>query len=127
MSFQDAFGGSAASPSLGNTVSAAGTATAPGAGSAIASISAANLPAGIYEVVTGHLMTGTAETAPVNIRILAGAAGVQDLPTGSLNVWIPGGAARVMLDGNSILKMIAIAGATAGAIYSVSIRATRIG
>jgi hypothetical protein len=111
-----------------NTLTGAGTATAPGAGAAIASIAAP--PPGVYKVCLTIVLSGTAETALTNLRLrengntVATALPSLSAAAGPVNLTFD----RVEVnEGGGNLDVIAIAAATAGAIYTVVINATRIG
>jgi hypothetical protein len=108
-----------------NTLVATGSVTAPGATGVIASIAAP--PEGVYDVAVHIALTGTAETALTNLRLRENATSVAVLPS------IPAIAMRVVLpqvevnSGGGNLDVVAIAAATAGAIYNVTLIATRTG
>jgi hypothetical protein len=108
-----------------NSRQASGSVTAPGAGAAIASIAA--LPPGVYEVRVHATLTGTAETALQNLRLRENGNTLYTLPSLSTFAltWI---FPRVEVnEGGGNLDLIAIAAATAGAIYNATLIATRIG
>jgi len=108
--------------SLGN----AGSVTAPGAGSGVTTLAAP--PAGVYDVTFAFFLSGTAETALANVRVRKGTTNiVNTLPsiTGAAAVVVR--CPRVTLDGASALSIQSIAAATAGAVYSGWIIATRVG
>lgn len=117
-----AFGGGASS------VQGAGTATAPAAGSAFATVAAASIPAGTYYLTAAFLISGAVDASrPDNVRILNGAVGILDLPTGSSqNVLITGVMPRVVVDGVNTVKIVVLSNASAGAIYTGGIQMTRI-
>lgn len=101
-----------------------GTAAAPTANTVIAAITAP--PPGVYRVTVELTLTGTAETATANARLRQNTVAVATLPT------VPGIGAtppivlpRVTVTGGNI-DVQAIAGATAGSIYTAVITATRV-
>lgn len=115
-----------------NTLVNTGSASAPGAGADVAQI--ADVPSGIYEVEVIIALTGTAETSLRNLRLREGGRTIADnLPTlsglgGPIHIKLP----RVEVNPDAAddlvdLDVIAIAAATAGAVYNVVILATRIG
>ena len=104
------------------TLSAAGTAAAPGAGSAIATITAP--AAGMYRVRMIYQLSGTAEAAVKNLR-LAGTTFTADFPTVGASV-IAVEVMNVSMDGAANLRALAVAAATAGSVYTVTILATRL-
>lgn len=110
-----------------NTRTASAATTTPGAGAVLASIAAP--PAGVYRVQVTIVLSGTAETALANLRLRENGATVADaLPSlsaaaGPLTLTFD----RVEVnEGGGNLDVIAIAAATAGAIYSVVLQATRV-
>jgi hypothetical protein len=105
----------------------AGTVTAPGVGATVASIAAP--PDGLYDVAVKILLTGTAETALKNLRLRENGNTIADLPTlSSAGDWTEVCLKNVEVNqGGGNLDVIAIAAATAGAIYNVAIEATRKG
>lgn len=126
MSFAPAGGGGPYAPGAAS-LTASGTASAPTAGSTIASIPAASLPPGSYQVAVTGVITGANEVAPLNLRLLNGAVGLNDIPNGGAqNVPIPNSIPRVTLDGINTLKLVAIANATAATVYTYTIQATRV-
>jgi hypothetical protein len=108
-----------------NSLVATGSVTAPGVTGVIASIAAP--PEGVYEVVVHVALTGTAETALTNLRLRENATvrrGPAFLSTIAMRIVIP----QVEVNaGGGNLDVVAIAAATAGAIYNVTLIATRIG
>jgi hypothetical protein len=108
-----------------NSRQASGSVTAPGAGVAIATITAP--PPGVYEVRVYATLTGTAETALQNLRLRENGATLYTLPSLSTFAlaWV---FPRVEVnEGGGNLDLIAVAAATAGAIYNATLIATRIG
>jgi hypothetical protein len=110
-----------------NTLTATGSSTAPGAGAAVASITAP--PDGLYTVILTIILTGTAETLLRNLRLRENANTVADtLPSLSASA----GPVQLIFDqvevnpGGGNLDVIAIAAATAGAIYNIVLQATRV-
>jgi hypothetical protein len=108
-----------------NSLVATGTVTAPGVNGVIASIVAP--PEGVYEVVVHIALTGTAETALTNLSLRENAQSVATLPslsTIAMRIVIP----QIEVNpGGGNLNVVAVAAATAGAIYNVTLIATRIG
>jgi hypothetical protein len=101
---------------------ATGTAAAPGAGSAVATLTPA---AGTYRVTLIYQLSGTAEAAAKNLRLSGtGTSFSTDFPTsgaGTVVVVID----AVTMDGVGNLRATAIAAATAGSVYTVTIIAAR--
>lgn len=95
-----------------------GTAAAPGAGSNFVALDSAP-KAGRYRIKFGYVLTGTQETAALNIRLKANGLGIIDLPTGQATAqnWI-WQEAIVDLDGTNVVAMGAIAAATGGSVYT---------
>jgi hypothetical protein len=108
-----------------NSLVATGSVTAPGVNGVIASIVAP--PEGVYEVAVHIALTGTAETALANLSLRENATSVANLPslsTFAQRIEIP----QVEVNaGGGNLNVVAIAAATAGAIYNVTLVATRVG
>ena len=109
-----------------NTLVKAASVTAPGAGAVVAAITAP--PEGVYQVVVNIFLTGTAETQLSNLRLRENGATVFDaLPSlSTMNVRLVFEQVEVNPGGGN-LDIVAIAAATAGAIYNVVLIATRIG
>ena len=109
-----------------NTLSAVASVTAPGAGADVVQI--AGVPAGVYKVRAIIALTGTAETQLTNLRLRQGGtlvANLPSLPTAASPVEIVLDQVEVDAD-NSDVDIIAIAAATAGAIYTAQLTMTRI-
>lgn len=104
------------------SLQASGTSAAPGAGAAVATITT---PAqGMYRVRMTYQLSGTAETAVKNLR-LAGATFTGDFPTiGTAITTVV--VDNVSMDGAANLRAVAVAAATAGSVYTVTIVATRL-
>lgn len=109
---------------IDDTLVGSGTAAAPTANTVIAVITAP--PPGVYKVTVELTLTGTAETATANARLRQNTVAVATVPT------IPGIGAtpptvlpRVTVTGGNI-DVQAIAGATAGSVYTAVITATRV-
>jgi hypothetical protein len=108
------------------TIGLAATAAAPGAGAVVTSVVAPD--AGVYSARIIIELSGTAETQMVNLRLrVGGVATVTALPT------TPGPAPTVVeVDrvvtnaANLAVDVQAIAAATAGSIYTVTLLLTRI-
>lgn len=108
----------------GYTSGAGGSVSAPTAGTQVAGITP---PAGDYEVEVTWVLTGTAETQPANLRLKSMNANlITPLPsvTGQM---VRHRFARVQCDGTNPLQLVAIANATAGAVYSAVVSASKIG
>jgi hypothetical protein len=113
-------------PAISRVASA--TSAAPGAGSNVASIAAP--PAGSYRLKVMYILTGTQETAALNVRVRANGAGLIDLPTGQAV-----GAAsvitvdigRIDCDGVNVVSAGAVAAATGGSVYTITLILDRIG
>lgn len=114
-----------ASEGTADSALAAGTAAAPGAGAAVASL-AGLVVGGVYKVRASLTLTGTAETQLANGRIRQNGVTIGAVPTlsgaGQHVVELP----RVTVGANGTVDVTAIATATAGAIYTASIAATRV-
>jgi hypothetical protein len=109
--------------SVGNTASSA----APGAGAAVAAVTPdANLP-GTYSARIIIELSGTAETQLANLRLRVNGVNKIVLPS------TPGPAPsvveidRVFVGAGQVVDVVAIAAATAGSIYTVTILLTRVG
>jgi hypothetical protein len=101
--------------SLGN----AGSVVAPGATTTIVSLS---LAYGLYVVNYGVIMSGTAETQLTNLQLMNfGGSPILTIPSMSHS----GQASQMFSNGGGILIRTNLA-ATAGAIYTAWINATRI-
>jgi hypothetical protein len=114
----------------GNTLSAVASVTAPGAGADVVQI--ANVPSGTYKVRALITLTGTAETALANLRLREGGNTIGDMPSLSASA----GPVEICLDQIEVnpdaddavdVDIIAIAAATAGAVYTIHLALTRIG
>jgi hypothetical protein len=107
---------------LGQSLQANGTAAAPGAGSAIATI--ATPAAGTYLVRMTYQLSGTAETAVKNLRLSGATLNVdyETLGTPINNVIVD----AMTMDGVASIVAKAVAAATAGSVYTVTIVATRM-
>ena len=115
------------------TVSDLATAAAPGAADAVATLAAADLPAGVYEIECYVAATGTvaAATETDNFELREGATTVSSLP-----IIITGTTAsaeysgphtfRLRLDGSTDLTVNATGAATAGSVYRAMLKATRV-
>src|SRR5690348_13869702 len=108
---------------VATTQVATATANAPTAGTAVASLSAANLPGGVYDVECSTCVTGTvaAATDTDNMQLKAGATAI-----GRCLCIITGTTAsteyvtlkfRVELDGSTALTVNAVNSATASSVY----------
>lgn len=105
---------------------AANSATAPGAGSAFCTLSAP--PAGTYKIKFAWALAGTAETALANVRVkLNGTNYLTPMMslsgTGRMETVLE----NVTLDGLNAVQLVAVAAATAGAVYLGEIVAIRTG
>lgn len=102
----------------------AGTGTTVTAGSAFVTIT--NVPIGFYKAEILIVVSGTAETQPLNIRLQRATDGsVIDLPS------VPG-SYRYIVDSLRVaaiqnVRLQAVATATTGAVYTGSLSLTRIG
>lgn len=110
-----------------DTVVGSGAVTAPSAGDTIATIAAADLPAGTYEVYALAGISGNAVGDLGNVELqVAGVDFLSPLPQGASGgqqaTLIP----RVTLDGSQALAVKAIGAGTAGIEYSASIIATKV-
>ena len=112
-------------PSTSPSLYGSGSVTAPGAGATLAG-TATDTDGGLYDVEILIALTGTAETQLRNIRLFAGATLAADnLPSISALGWMSI-KLRVELDPASSFGLVAIAAATAGAVYNVVLLATPI-
>jgi hypothetical protein len=114
----------------GNTLTAVASVTAPGAGADVVQI--ASVPSGVYKIRVLIALTGTAETALANLRLREGGNIVGDLPSLSAAagpVEICFEQVEVNPDADDVVDVdiIAIAAATAGAVYTIHLALTRIG
>lgn len=107
-----------------DTLANAQSAAAPAINTNLASI--ANAPHGVYELEVTVILTGTAETQLVNLGLRANNTQITPILTitGQLNRVIFR-RVTVTADSNPI-ELRVLANATAGSIYNVSIRATRL-
>lgn len=106
-------------------VNASGTATSPAAGSAFVTTPA--LAAGWYQVEVAWTITGTAETKPLNVRLLMTTGGsITDLPS-SPGIY-PGFTVNAVLvsNANDTIKLVATTIATTGAIYTGTLTLYRL-
>lgn len=110
------------SEGLADTLAAAGNVTAPGAGAAIATLAAP--PAGAYEIRVSLERGGAASVAADigNFAIKKGATTLVAAAQAGADIVLE----RVTLDGASAVTVNAVGAATAGVVYSASIRATRV-
>lgn len=109
---------------IDDTLIGQGTQAAPTANTVIASITAP--PPGVYRVVVELTLTGTAETATANARLRQNTVAVTSLPTiSTVGATPPIVIQRLTVTGGNI-DVQAIAGATAGSIYTAVISATRV-
>lgn len=106
----------------GNTASAA----APGAGAVVTTVTPDAALSGEYSARISIELSGTAETQLVNLRLRVNAVNKITLPS------TPGPAPsvievdRVKVDAGQAVDVQAIAAATAGSIYTVTVLLTRI-
>lgn len=103
---------------VGTALTASGTATSPGAGSNILSLAAP--VAGTYTIRLRYSIAGTAETAPLNVRLQRNGAAYADLPSlpGIYGEYVWD---QVELDGTNAVQVRAVAAAVVGAIYTCSL------
>lgn len=110
----------------GSSVSNDGTVTSPGAGATIASIPAASLPAGTYNVTVDFTLSGTVGAVDNNnIQLVYGSQtftldnniGVGEQTFGPI---------QIISNGASALTLKAIAAGTVGSIYTATIIATPV-
>lgn len=113
----------------GDSIVGSGSAAAPGAGVVIADVV---LPNGVYRVKILIEMTGTAEAAARNLRLVntgVAVANVEDLPSNvtgqDVEIEIPELTIN-QSSGSGQLDVRTIAAATAGAVYNAQIIADRI-
>jgi hypothetical protein len=112
---------------LGDSKVGSGVVTAPGAGAVIASIAAASLAAGVYEV---RVKAGVSNNAVADLSNMELQRGGVDLVSP-----IPEGASgsdeevvlNVAVDGAQALEVKAIGAGTASIEYAATIVATRVG
>lgn len=112
-----------------DSVSAYGTATGPIAAAAISTIAAGSLPAGYYKIQVGVRIDGTLATADRdNFIIKAGATTIRQILCS--DVADSGNIINVemyrTLDGSTALTVNALGAATATAVMSATITATRV-
>lgn len=109
---------------VADTLAVAGSsAAAPAAASSVVSIAAP--PAGIYDVEVTTYESAAPDANVTNMRLRKGVTLVADLH--SSNVPITQRVRRVSLDGTQTLNVgVGAAAGGAGAIYTASIRATRV-
>ncbi len=103
---------------IAQSIAVGGTAGAPGAGSNFV-VTGSAPKAGRYRVRVFYVLSGTQETAALNVRLKANGAGVCDLPTGqttALNVVDL--EVTLDLDGTNTVALGAVAAATGGSVYS---------
>ena len=110
---------------VADSLAAANSVTSPGAGATIASLAAP--PAGKYLIDVTVFLSGTAETALKNLRLLYnGATKVDTIPSisagGVLTFRVP----YASLDGTNPVTLIAIGAGVVGAVYNAVIVATRL-
>jgi hypothetical protein len=105
----------------------AGSVTSPGVNAAIAS-AGNNWPVGLYDVELWWSITGTAETQPLNMQLAVNGGGspvttaLPSLP----GVYRMSFTAEVIAAGSPQVWLRSQAAATAGAVYTAILRATRI-
>jgi hypothetical protein len=116
-----------APPAISDSVANGGSVTTPAAGANVTSIASGSLPAGIYDVSFGVLLSGTTETQTANVKIKKGATVITQLPTISGAAPVTDDIKRVTLDGTTALNMVVTALATTGAVYNGWLIATRVG
>ena len=104
------------------SLQANGTATTPTAGSAIATITTP--PAGTYRVRLTYQLSGTAETLVKNLRLSGTTLNTdfETLGTSVNNVVVD----AMTMDGATSIVAKAVALATTGAVYTVTLVATRL-
>lgn len=107
-----------------DTLKASGSAAAPGAGTGIAIIGSVP-PAGIYEITVTLQISGAAETAALNWRLVANGIGLFDLPSAGQQLYTVT-FRRVTLDGVNAPRVNAIAAAAVGTVYAAALQATRV-
>lgn len=117
-----------------DTVAATGTVTGALAGASIASIPAANLPAGSYQIQAQLLVTGIFLALDItNMRLQRSASGLVTIVVPGIGllttsilpatIILP----RVTVNGTDTLSIRATAAATATAVYTAVIMATLLG
>ena len=103
-----------------------GSATAPAAGATIASVT---LPPGVYNIYVNMLASGTLAAGDNNnvylTNVTAGSAIVTpiEMDATTANAPTPSGPFQVQLSQQSVIRVLAIANATAGSIYTASLSA----
>lgn len=100
------------------------TAAAPGATTTVTTLSGLTT-LGVYRVRVVVALTGTAETAPVNLVFRQSAVQIIFLPTISGQI-VTCEFPRVTLTTGTTMDARTIAAATAGSVYTVQICATRV-
>lgn len=114
-------------PYVEDTVGITSSAAAPGAGAVVATVTPNTVSPGVYSARIYIELSGTAETQLANLRLRNGAVNKIILPS------TPGPAAspveidRIVVQANTAVDVAAIAAATAGSIYTVTLLLTRIG
>lgn len=112
---------------IGESQNIAATAAAPGATTAVAAL-AGLVVGGVYRVTGVVALTGTAETALINLRLRSNGAAVPGggiLPSLS-GLVVPFSFDRVTVLTGGALDVATQAAATAGSVYTVQLLATRI-
>jgi hypothetical protein len=107
-----------------NSLIATGTANAPGAGSSFVTLAAPR--AGTYNIKIYYTITGAAEVAGLNVRLVYNTSASKDFPSGGLNAVLALELEQINLDGSSSVQLRAAAAATASTVYSGVIIATQI-
>jgi len=96
-----------------------GTAAAPGAGSNFVTTGSTVPKAGRYRIKGWYVLTGTQETAALNVRLKANNASLMDLPSGqTTGLNILSFEVFADLDGVNVVALGAVAAATGGSVYS---------
>ena len=77
------------------------------------------LPAGVYQLDFGWIITGAVETAALNVRLQYNGSGKIDLNSGGgVANYSTGTVPRATLDGSNVVKLNTIAGATGRTVFS---------
>lgn len=107
------------------SLTASGTAAAPGAGSSFVVLAA---PAnGWYEIVGTVVISGAAEPQPINVKLVANAATILQLPVGGgVTAVVPFRVPQILLAGGQQVTLTAVAAATAATVYSGNLVVTEI-
>jgi hypothetical protein len=110
-----------------NSVGATGRVVGPAAGQTIATIPAAALPSGTYDVQVTVVLDGAVAAAEINnVQFLRGATVVTALATSAAAGVVTQRVVRVILDGATAVSVQAIAAGTAGVGYTAELVATQV-